>query len=220
MAAPKASAPIPEQAALVASSTGRPSDTPAVDPAVLRARLDAAARLLFVADALSMPAHWMYNHAAQQQICGQITDYQAAPTHAPHPDSWDYYQHVDPKKEQAGWPAELHIYHNNPDLYQKPGTHYHHGMIAGDNTLHARLQEVLMNSIVATAQTRQNMQAGAATTSNDTVPAQLVPYEHEDFCKRMLAYLTTPGAHTDTLVSLAQLPTSTSPELAARLARG
>jgi len=156
---------------------------------VRRERLLASCWSIFIGDALAMPAHWIYDGAAQQRIYGTLRDYVPASREA-HPDSWDYYGRIDVDMERD-WPFK--IFHNNRELYAVRGTNYHHALPAGDNTLHARLQEVLMESVVETHK-RQAKDAVAAPAK------EALPYSHEDFCTRFFDYLTTPGRHPDTYI--------------------
>src|SRR4051812_18341906 len=86
------------------------------------------------------------------------------------------------------------IFHNNPDLFQAEGTHYHHNMRPGENTLHSRVQEVAMQSIVEA--NKKKKQTGTEEQSSDSMPV----YDHQDYCRRFVSFMTTPGAHPDTYI--------------------
>lgn len=153
---------------------------------------------LFIGDALAMPAHWFYSLGnIRQYFNGGIRGYEAPPH--PHPESFMVGMAYHPDVETAnrlGRPYDiLHAHarfydtsysnlairsseregeHGNrvPPLADR--FHYHHGLIAGENTLGAHLVRVLMRSVI-----------------------HLGRYDPRDFLEGFVNYLTIPGENRD-----------------------
>ena len=68
------------------------------------------------------------------------------------------------------------INHGKKHLWGKRGTHYHHGMMAGENTLNAVCARVLIRSI----------------TGNGG------KYSKSKWLENYVSFMTTPGSHNDT----------------------
>lgn len=154
-------------------------------------RIENALWGLFIADSVSMPAHWYYKLDYLTKEFGTITGYNDAPH--PHPESFmvgnRYHPNVTKAKE-LNRPFDIigqHIKfydtpynqldiaitqrageHANamPDLQER--YHYHHGLKAGDNTLGAHLVRVLIRSVV-----------------------QNKAYSQESFLEDFIAYMTS-----------------------------
>jgi ADP-ribosylglycohydrolase len=153
---------------------------------------------LFIGDALAMPAHWFYSLSnIQQYFDGGIRKFEAAPH--PHPESFMVGMTYSPDVETAnrlGRPYDIlheHVRfyetsysestihsseqeseHGNPVPRLEERFHYHHGLVAGENTLAAHLVRVLMRSVI-----------------------RLGRYEPQDFLEGFIAHLTTPGKNRD-----------------------
>lgn len=153
---------------------------------------------LFIGDALAMPAHWFYGlKNIQQYFNGGIRKYEAPP--CPHPESFMVGMGYHPDVETAnrlGRPYDiLHAHarfydtsysdlaipsseregeHGNrvPRLVDR--FHYHHGLVAGENTLGAHLVRILMRSVI-----------------------RIGHYDPQDFLEGFVNHLTTPGENRD-----------------------
>lgn len=134
---------------------------------------------LFVADATAMPVHWMYDLRQLKKDYGEITGY------------------MKPKDQFIGSIMNLSstggggrgsdkgdiigdvILHGKKKYWQRGGNnHYHLGLQAGENTLEAQLVRVLCKSI-----------------------ADNGAFDADDFRKRYIKFMTTPGTHNDTYAS-------------------
>ena len=137
-----------------------------------RRRLQNALFGLFVGDALSMPAHWYYKLDNITKVFdGGIHGY-VDPPH-PHLESFMVGMTYNPDLKNAkrlgrdydilhGHArfyntsySSIHIHsserenaHGNPVPQLGDRFHYHHGLIAGENTLAAHLVRVLMRSVI------------------------------------------------------------------------
>ena len=126
---------------------------------------------MFVADALAMPAHWIYRlENIEKTFDGGIDGYQPAPH--PHPESFMVGMAYQPDVENAnalGRPYD--ILHEHARFYRTPYSeleierseresehgnatprledryHYHHGLAAGENTVGAHLVRVLLRCV-------------------------------------------------------------------------
>jgi ADP-ribosylglycohydrolase len=126
---------------------------------------------LYIGDALAMPVHWYYNRGALYDDYGWVTDY-LAPRN-PHPDSILFRSHgtaSGPKGE---------ILHDQASYWGREGTHFHYHQFlkAGENTLNIKLCSVLIESL--------DRNGG---------------YDADDYLRRYIAYMTTPGSHRDTYI--------------------
>ena len=126
---------------------------------------------LYIGDALAMPVHWYYNRNALYDDYGWVTDY-VAPKN-PHPDSILFrsrYAAVNPKGE---------ILHEQAPYWGREGTryHYHQFLKAGENTLNLKLCTLLIESLNACGR-----------------------YDADDYLRRYIAFMTTPGTHRDTYI--------------------
>jgi len=126
---------------------------------------------LYIGDALAMPVHWYYNRKALYDDYGRVTDYLAPKN--PHPDSILFrasYTAPDPKGD---------ILHDQVSYWGREGTHYHYHQFlqAGENTLNLKLCSLLIRSL--------NECGG---------------YDAEDYLRRYIAFMTTPGGHRDTYI--------------------
>ncbi|MFN0068964.1 MAG: ADP-ribosylglycohydrolase family protein [Limisphaerales bacterium] len=89
----------------------------------------------------------------------------------PHPDSILW---------RSRWDApspELDILHDQRAFWGRPGVHYHQQLAAGENTLNLRLAAELLASLAETGR-----------------------HDVDDYARRYVAFLTTPGSHHDTYV--------------------
>jgi ADP-ribosyl-[dinitrogen reductase] hydrolase len=89
----------------------------------------------------------------------------------PHPDSILGSSSYRPLNEKGD------ILHDQVQHWGKRGTHYHQFLEAGENTLNLKLCALLMESL--------NVNRG---------------YSSDDYLKRYIAFMTTPGSHRDTYV--------------------
>ena len=126
---------------------------------------------LYIGDALAMPVHWYYNRKALYDDYGWVSDYLAPKN--PHPDSILFrssYTAPGPKGE---------ILHDQASYWGREGTryHYHQFLQAGENTLNLKLCSLLIRSL--------NECGG---------------YDAEDYLRRYIAFMTTPGGHRDTYI--------------------
>ncbi|MEO6824930.1 MAG: ADP-ribosylglycohydrolase family protein [Nitrosospira sp.] len=153
---------------------------------------------LFIDDALAMPAHWFYSlRNIRQYFNGGIRGYETPPY--PHPESFMVGMAYHPDVETAnrlGRPYDiLHAHARFYDTsysnlaiqsYEREGEHgnrvprladrfhYHHGLVAGENTLGAHLVRVLMRSVI-----------------------HLGRYDPKDFLEGFVNHLTVPGENRD-----------------------
>jgi ADP-ribosyl-[dinitrogen reductase] hydrolase len=89
----------------------------------------------------------------------------------PHPDSILWRSSYSPLSEKA------EILHDQAQYWGRRGIHYHQFLEAGENTLNLKLCALLIESL--------NANRG---------------YSSEDYLRRYIAYMTTPGNHRDTYV--------------------
>jgi ADP-ribosylglycohydrolase len=89
----------------------------------------------------------------------------------PHPDSILWRSTYQPVNEKG------EILHDQAQYWGQRGIHYHQFLEAGENTLNVTLCRLVMESLG---------QAGG--------------YDAEDYLKRYIAFMTTPGSHRDTYV--------------------
>jgi hypothetical protein len=87
----------------------------------------------------------------------------------PHPDSILWRSSYRPINEKAN------ILHNQSQFWGKKGIHYHQFLAAGENTLDLKLCTLLIESL--------NANNG---------------YDSDDYLKRYIDFMTTPGSHNDT----------------------
>lgn len=121
---------------------------------------------LFVGDALALPSDGYYNLKKISDDCGDFSDY-AAPRE-PHPHSEIHRVPAD------AIPGPLDCLLHRRALWGAPGTHYHHGMRAGDNTLSAVLALELARSLVAKGR-----------------------FDRDDWLERYRRILLSPDGHRD-----------------------
>jgi len=132
---------------------------------------------IFIADALSMPAHWYYNPAdIARDFNGGITTY-AAPK-ARHPSSIMSLSSTGGhgRGGQEGRIIGDVINHGKHQFWGRANMHYHQGMQAGENTLNSVCARVVMRGI----------------TANGGV------YDPKRFLSDYVEFMTTPGSHNDT----------------------
>ncbi|ETW00459.1 hypothetical protein H310_07080 [Aphanomyces invadans] len=143
-------------------------------------RMEGALFGLFVADAVAMPVHWMYNLDQLQADYGRITGY------------------TKPKDTFVGSIMNLSntggggrgsdkgdvvgsvILHGKKKYWVRGGNfHYHLGLQAGENTLEAQLARLLVRTL---------------STTKASSPAA-------EFQQAYIEFMTTPGSHNDTYAS-------------------
>jgi hypothetical protein len=153
---------------------------------------------LFIADALAMPAHWIYRvENITKTFGGRLDGYRAAPH--PHPESFMVGMAYQPDVETANaLERPYDILHEHARFYSTPYSdleierteretehgnvtpkledryHYHHGLGAGENTLGAQLVRVLLRCV-----------------------ARCSRYDEGAFLDDFVAFLTTPGSRRD-----------------------
>lgn len=119
-------------------------------------RARAALQNLFVADALAMPVHWYYSlWDIEKAFPGGVRQLAAAPQF--HPSSI-----MSLHSTSSGGRRTAHAGSRLPEVvgevilkgrqhyWNKPNTHYHQGMTAGENTLNAHCARVLMRCLART----------------------------------------------------------------------
>jgi ADP-ribosylglycohydrolase len=120
------------------------------------ARISSALKMLFIADALSMPVHWFYNtHDIFQTFPNGITQMEPAPDY--HPSSIMSFHSMshggrkNPSKAQGQYQivGEV-ILKGRASLWHQENIHYHHQMKAGENTLNAYCVRVMINTLKET----------------------------------------------------------------------
>lgn len=89
----------------------------------------------------------------------------------PHPDSILFRSSYSPPN------ARGEILHDQARYWGKPGIHYHQFLKAGENTLNVKLCSLLIRSL-----------------------AENGGYDPDDYLRRYIAFMTTPGRHRDTYV--------------------
>ncbi|MCU0538764.1 MAG: ADP-ribosylglycohydrolase family protein [Desulfobacterales bacterium] len=89
----------------------------------------------------------------------------------PHPDSILFRSSYTPAN------ARGEILHDQARYWGKPGIHYHQFLQAGENTLNVKLCSVLLQSLAASG-----------------------GYDPDDYLRRYIEFMTTPGRHRDTYV--------------------
>jgi ADP-ribosylglycohydrolase len=122
---------------------------------LLSQRFAAALSTLFVADALAMPVHWFYNISdIERAFPGGLNKLEAAPDY--HPSSI-----MSLHSTRAGGRSRVNISEKKPEIigdvilkgkrqfWGQPNCHYHHGMLAGENTLNAQCARVLMRHLIS-----------------------------------------------------------------------
>lgn len=92
----------------------------------------------------------------------------------------------------------MKIFHNHTELFNKPGTHYHHAMKAGENTLHLRVAEVAMQHIVE-KWTQQQQQKHQKQEREKNIPSS-PPYDLQSYAQSFISFMTSPHAHPDTYI--------------------
>lgn len=111
-------------------------------------RAESALKLLFMADALTMPVHWYYNiKDIQHQFPGGIRLFEAAP--AKHPSSIMHLHSTSAggRSNQQGNIVGDVILKGRKRLWGQAGIHYHHGMPAGENTLNAYCARLMLQHL-------------------------------------------------------------------------
>ena len=122
---------------------------------VVKKRVTAALKNMFIADALAMPVHWYYNPLdIEKAFPGGITRFEAAPDY--HPSSIMALHSTSKggrgKQQTAGQPREIVgdvILKGRRQHWGVANQHYHQGMQAGENTLNAHCVRVLLRSLIA-----------------------------------------------------------------------
>lgn len=109
---------------------------------LINARAAAALKLIYVADALSMPVHWFYN---PQDIFtafpGGIKKFEAAPKQHPH----DFMKLPSANGKQIVGDV---ILKDKKKYWGIPNQHVHQGMQAGENTLNAHCARLVTRTLI------------------------------------------------------------------------
>ena len=119
-------------------------------------RANAALQNLFVADALAMPVHWYYSlRDIEKAFPGGVKQLEPAPQF--HPSSIMSLHSTSSGGRRAGNAGSRQpevvgevILKGRQQYWNKPNTHYHQGMSAGENTLNAHCARVLMRCLART----------------------------------------------------------------------
>ncbi len=125
------------------------STTTTCSVALLRNRARSCLELIFCGDALSMPVHWFYRPADILRYFPPlgITAMEAAPADHPSAIMTLHSTRRGGRKNVAQGNSEIVgdvILRGRANLWQQPGTHYHHGMPAGENTLNAWIARLML----------------------------------------------------------------------------
>lgn len=119
-------------------------------------RASAALQNLFVADALALPVHWYYSiRDIEHAFPGGVRQLQAAPQYHPssimslHSTNSGGRRFGNTSSHQPDVVGEV-ILKGRQQHWNKPNTHYHQGMSAGENTLNAHCARVLMRCLART----------------------------------------------------------------------
>lgn len=142
-------------------------------PSSVRSRFLGAWWGMLIGDALAVPSHGYYNIAWIERDYGIITGY--VPVKEPHPNC-DM-----PRIRYSITNEKDNILHRRESLWKMPGTHYHHGLKPGDNTLPATIAVALAESIGNNAGT----------------------YNRDDFVSRYTQLMLSPDGHRDTYIPAA-----------------
>jgi ADP-ribosylglycohydrolase len=116
-----------------------------------------------------MPGHGYHNRVNLQRDYGSLVQY-VAPRH-PHPESNLYRIHYAHETPQGD------ILHDRASAWKRPGTHFHHLLQAGENTLMLQLARELAGTI-----------------------AEQKAFASALYSQRFLDFMLTPGRHRDTYV--------------------
>ncbi|MDR2982580.1 MAG: ADP-ribosylglycohydrolase family protein [Puniceicoccales bacterium] len=136
----------------------------------LRSRFLGAWWGLFIGDALAIPTHGYYSADQIAHDYGEIDSY--TPIKEPHPNSEMVRIQFSPRNEKDN------LLHHRTALWKKPGTHYHHGLNPGDNSLPFLIAQELAGSIC----------------DKDG------QYDEVDFIDRYLHLMLSPDGHRDTYI--------------------
>lgn len=160
-------------------------------------RRQAALLGMYVADAVAMPVHWMYNLGQLKKDYGVIRSF------------------VKPKDRFDGSIMNLSntggggrgsdqgdivgsvILHGKKKFWLRGGNfHYHLGLDAGENTLEAQLCRLLTQSILETS-------LSTPPNSDAPEPAPAPAFKPSHFTEKYMTFMQTPGSHNDTYASTA-----------------
>ncbi len=109
---------------------------------LVNARATAALKLIYIADALSMPVHWFYNpQDIQNAFPGGIKKFEAAPKQHPH----DFLKLADSGAKQIVGDV---ILKDKKKCWGVPNQHVHQGMQAGENTLNAHCARLVTRTLI------------------------------------------------------------------------
>lgn len=107
----------------------------------IKARATAALKLIYVADALSMPVHWFYNQQdIQKAFPGGVKKFEAAPKQHPH----DFMKLPSAGAKQIVGDV---ILKDKKKYWGVPNQHVHQGMQAGENTLNAHCARLVTRTL-------------------------------------------------------------------------
>ncbi len=119
-----------------------------------------------------MPGHGYSSHTILEQDYGRLIDYRL-PKY-PHPESTLFRTHYEVLNENNN------ILHGKEREWATPGTHFHHHLQAGDNTLNILLARELIRSLV----------------ENEG-------YDQEKYLQSYIQFMLSPGSHNDTYIPAA-----------------
>ncbi len=128
---------------------------------------------MLIGDALAVPSHGYTNPTWIDRDYGTISGY--VPLKEPHPTC------EMARIRYAVIEGKNNILHHRGVLWKRGGTHYHHGLDSGENTLPVSIALQLAESL----------------RENDGV------YSSEDFLKRYLTLMLSPDGHRDTYIPAA-----------------
>ena len=162
---------------------------------------------LFTGNALGMPTMWFYQPPEQiVQAFGPsgVRGFESPPTTHPGSVMRDFWRS---DRENVRAVVGKVILHGRETKWQTQGTHYHSGLRAGDNTLNARLVEVLMRTLSETASgdRQHNVDAPAAADSEPATSTGASFYDADAYLESYVKFMTTPGTHDDTYADTAHI---------------
>lgn len=109
---------------------------------LIKSRATAALKLIYVADALSMPVHWFYNpQDIFNAFPGGIQKFEAAPKYHPH----DFLKLPETQGKRIVGDV---ILKDKREFWNVPHQHVHQGMHAGENTLNAQCARLVTRTLV------------------------------------------------------------------------
>merc|ERR1711991_251149 len=139
------------------------------EASIVHVRARHALQLAFVADALGAPAHWFYSVSDIRRVFGSQGIQEMVDTPSSHPGAIMSLHSTGGggRGDHSGNIVGDVILKGRRELWGQRSNHYHHGFVAGDNTLNS--------SVVADV----------------LLPLSSSLYEHEKYLKNYVKYMTS-----------------------------